>query len=194
LNLRLIFVVLLWAPLTVAAATYRCQGADGKLAYSDRPCPTTDKTTGTVSSSGARVEAPYVRPTPVEVPPLPKSDASGAQKDAQGRPIVGADHGGATITLEKAKPGPLQVLAACSALVTRCVNPPARSLDACFMSAPRCTSPKPWLEADGNTTCCPQACWERFESLRKSGKTPIVALDNALYGGGDSSKSCLPPV
>jgi len=194
LKLRSILVAFLCVPLAVAAATYRCQGADGKLGYSDRPCPTTEKTAGTLSSSGARAEAPYVRPAPVEVPPLQKADVSGLQKDAQGRPAVGADPGGTSVALDKSKPGPLQILAACSALVTRCVNPPARSLDACFLSAPRCTSPKPWVEADGNTACCPQACWERYESLRKSGRAPIAALDNALYGSGDSTKSCLPPM
>jgi len=47
-----------WAALTGAsAAAYRCQGADGKVSYSDRPCEVGQQVAGKVDSSGVRVAA-----------------------------------------------------------------------------------------------------------------------------------------
>lgn len=80
------------------------------------------------------------------------------------------------------QPGPINVLAACGALVTRCVSPGERDLDACFMSAPRCHSLRPW-EDKPFTHCCPEACWLAYKTNRQANMPPLKALDRAMYGG-----------
>ena len=54
----MVVLLLGWAALTGAsAAAYRCQGADGKVSYSDRPCEVGQQVAGKVDSSGVRVPA-----------------------------------------------------------------------------------------------------------------------------------------
>ena len=163
----------------------KCQDASGRVTYTDQPCPSTPTATSTL--------APAPRePKRVEVPPLPRVDLSGLPKDAQGRPILSRS-GDASIVLEpRGAPGPTNVLAACSTLVTRCYKPGGRELDDCFASAPRCTSARPW-EDPAYKPCCPEACWRQYDARRKAGATPQRALDQALFGGGSPVQSCLPP-
>lgn len=174
---RLAITLLCAASMCANADTvYRCKDASGKLTFTDKPC-----------AGGA----PYKTPQRVEVPPPPTPDVSGLPKDANGRPVLIQTPQGA-ITLEKQdKRTPLNVLAACSVLITRCVKPGERDLDACFMSAPRCASARPW-EDSNYKPCCPQACWQRYEARRKAGATPIAALDLTLYGGDGAAPPCIP--
>ena len=159
----------------------KCQDASGRITYTDQPCASTSTAT-----PAARA------PKRVEVAPPPQNDLSGLPKDAQGRPILSRS-GDATIVLEpRGAPGPTNVLAACSSMVTRCYKPGERELDDCFASAPRCASARPW-EDPAYKPCCPEACWRQYDAQRKVGATPQRALDQALFGGGSPAQSCLPP-
>ena len=165
------------------AGLNKCQDASGRITYTDQPCPS--------ASTSASTPAPR-EPKRVEVAPPPQTDLSGLPKDAQGRPILSRS-GDATIVLEpRGAPGPTNVLAACSSMVTRCYKPGERELDDCFASAPRCASARPW-EDPAYKPCCPEACWRQYDAQRKAGATPQRALDRALFGGGSPAQSCLPP-
>ena len=153
---------------SAAAGTYRCVDADGKVSYSDRRCEPGNLNAGVIDRSGTRL------PAPAEVKP-----AATPGRSAGVSPVV---HGG-TIILDPAQPGPAHVLAACGTLVAQCVNPPGKSLDTCFASAPRCTSAQPWLDGS-SMACCPQACRERYESLRKAGQPAVQAFEQTLNGTG----------
>jgi hypothetical protein len=176
----------------------KCRDNAGRVTYADQPCEMSglsrdaaparpssapDKTIVTSPAPSAKVPD-YQPPQTVEVPPLPDVDVSGLPKDERGRPIV-SQTPGALLVLEKSEPGPVQALARCSSLVTRCVEPGKRDLDTCVMSAPRCTTDKPWQET---TPCCPPVCWERYDIERKSGKTPLAAYDRVFFG----ENTCIP--
>jgi hypothetical protein len=114
------------------------------------------------------------------VPPL--SDA--LPRDARGRPILApAEEVGLVIDPPSSR-GPIDALAACAALVAHCVSPPDRSLDACMLSAPRCSTERPWDEA----ACCPSACWDAYETERRAGAIPIHAFRRTLFREG----RCIP--
>lgn len=173
-------VALLLLAAGAHAELNKCQDASGRVTYTDQACPSTS------------TAAPAARaPKRVEVAPPPQADLSALPKDAQGRPILSRS-GDAAIVLEQRAPGPTNVLAACSSMVTRCYKPGERELDDCFASAPRCTSARPW-EDPAYKPCCPEACWRQYDAQRKAGAPPQRALDQALFGGGSPAKSCLPP-
>lgn len=179
--LAALVALLLLAP-SAHAELNKCQDASGRVTYTDQACPSTSTSTST----------PAVRPPKrVEVAPPPQPDLSALPKDAQGRPILSRS-GDAALVLEKRAPGPTNVLAACSSMVTRCYKPGERELDDCFASAPRCTSARPW-EDPAYKPCCPETCWRQYDAQRKAGAPPQRALDQALFGGGSPAKSCLPP-
>lgn len=178
LPVAMVLVALAWAPPAAAQPPYKCRDAQGRMQYSDKPCET-----------GA-ASAPWQRPAPVVVPPLPPVDVSGLPRDGLGRPVVASSPQGA-IVLEQRPRGPIQVLAACSALVTRCVKPPTHSLDACMLSAPRCTTGEPW-KAEPFVPCCPAACADQYEAARKQGVAPLAAFDRVLYGGDSGRPGCVP--
>jgi len=195
--------ICLWivlAPTLTSAAVYKCRDPAGQPSFSDRPCPGAEsvkinRQPSAPTTNGASVdvvaEAPYQRPRAVAMPPLPPVDLSSLPTDAAGNPILVPGEG-ASIVAVKGPPGPLNVLAACSALVTRCVHPGIRSLDACFMSAPRCADARPWA-AQPFVVCCPATCWESYEALRIAGKTPLAAYDKALFGSAESTPDgCVP--
>jgi hypothetical protein len=94
------------------------------------------------------------------------------------------------IAIDPARRNPVNFLAACSVMITRCHTSGAGELDACVMSAPRCKSPKPWEEAS-TELCCPAECWRQYEARRLAGVAPQAAFDMAMYGtdGGDT---CVP--
>jgi hypothetical protein len=163
-------VAALLAVLAMAGAnagTFRCVDADGRVSYSDRRCELSNLSAGVISQSGMRT------PTPVAL----------AAVAAPGQPTRVAAVVRGTIVQEPGKPGPAHVLAACGTLVAHCVNPPTKSLDTCFASAPRCTSAQPWLDG-GSMACCPQACREQYDALRKAGQPAMQAFDKTLGGAG----------
>ena len=110
------------------AAAYRCQDADGKLTYSDRPCEVNQQAAGRLDRSGQHIPA---RAEPV---------AATAPANARAPAAPAFDVG---------KPGPGHVLTACKVLVVQCVSSPSKTFDGCLASAPRCTSTQPWLDEIG---------------------------------------------
>ena len=202
----ILLLALAAASLSAGAATYRCEDASGKVTYTDRPCaegPAAEKRVLSApapvpvpaarpAAESAPAAQPYRRPQPVVVPPLPEADLSGLPKDAQGRPVL-SQSGGAALVLDKpAKLQPVNVLAACSALVTRCYKPGERELDACFMSVPRCASAKPW-DDPAYTPCCPAQCWQQYEARRIAGMPSQAALHATLFGGRDGGAGAEAP-
>lgn len=121
--------------------------------------------------------APYARPDTIDVPSLPDVSLEGLPRDDAGN-VIGARSEEGQVVLVPGDAGPLQVLARCSSLVTRCVSPGVRTLDACMISAPVCTTATPWNEPP----CCPAACATQYESLRRMGDAPVRAFDRALFG------------
>lgn len=157
------------------SAAYRCQGADGKVTYSDRACEVGQQSAGKLDRSGARV------PTHAELAAAAAAIAPSVKAPAKAPAAPALDIG---------KPGPGHVLTACRVLVVQCVSSPSKSFDACFASAPRCASTQPWLDG-GSMACCPQACAQQYEAQRRTGKPPLQAFDLALYGDG-SVPGCVP--
>jgi len=160
---------------TAGAAMFRCLGADGKVVYGDRPCEVGQQSAGKVDRSGTRV------PTSAETAAL----AASAQRPmAPGRASSGAEQP----DLNKA--GPSLIITACSVLVVQCVQPPDKTVDTCVPAAPRCTSARPWLDG-GSLACCPQACVDQYQGLRKAGTAPLKALDFALHGSPGAGNGCV---
>ena len=197
-NFRRIAVALLaFVALAGAeAGAYRCVDANGKVSYSDRRCEPGNSTAAVIDRSGTRLPAPAEAasasapgsaPASVQGSPQGSAQASAqaaAKASASGRPggVSPVVQGGVSVP-DAGKLGPAHVLAACGTLVTHCVNPPGKSLDTCFASAPRCTSAQPWLDGS-SMACCPQACRERYESLRKAGQPAVQAFEQTLNGTG----------
>ncbi len=210
-RLCLLMPVLLMPVLLNAASTVnKCRDATGHLTFTDQPCKASDVNETPTPVAPAAPESPppragdksspeagntppapdvYKHPAPVVVSPLPKVDLSGLPKDANGNPVL-IQSGEASLVVEKGKKtGSINFLARCSALVSRCYKPGERSLDACFMSAPRCASSRPWEDkAQENSECCVDECWKRYEKERHAGKSPLAAYDETLFG----ANSCIP--
>ena len=189
-----------------AGTVYKCTAADGKVTFRDTPC----EGAGDQTEMGARMRA---KPAPAATPePAPESDNSdlpppGAAeicgrwappkwKLAVTAPPKAAP--AAPVDPEQAgKPDPLGVQTACSAMISDCVNKdgnPHNTLDACFQSAPRCATQKPWQEA---TTCCPTSCWKQYSDLRTQCVDGPSAFKRVLYDEhcvpGTSQMSGQPP-
>jgi hypothetical protein len=161
---------------STVAETYKCVGAHGRTVYTDHPC-----------STG---KSSWQAPKAVVVPSLPAADVSTLPTNAQGQPVLNRIGDAELVLEEQDRPGPINVLAACGALVTRCVSPGERDLDACFLSAPRCRSLQPW-EDKPFTHCCPEACWLAYKTNRQANMPPLKAFDRAMYGGAEGG--CLAP-
>jgi hypothetical protein len=204
--IALLLFVLAWAPASFGATMYKCQAPDGRLTYSDQPCApgnVTEKRIETAPAPPAQVAkerprdsvppSPYRRPFPVVVPPLPPPpDLSRLPKDAQGRPIIANNGNYALVVDDNAKTRPVDVISDCGALITGCVKPSERSLDACFMSAPRCASAQPW-DDPSYKPCCPAQCWTKYEEKRMAGTAPIAAFRATLYGRDEGKEAgCIP--
>jgi len=90
-------------------------------------------------------------------------------QDAKGRAVL-EEVNGTSMTVNTKRRDAVTATGACVALVTRCQQPPstpnARSLDACWISAPACATNQPWTEA---AACCPVRCRELYETLRGRG-------------------------
>ena len=80
---------------------------------------------------------------------------------------------GVRLDLHPAVRDPITALGACTDLVTRCYNPPSRSLDTCVATVPRCTTAAPWTESP----CCPAECDAGYRDARMRGATPFDAFE-----------------
>jgi len=179
-------LALAWAGSAAAGrAIFKCTLADGKTTYSDTPCPAKDAQADAAAqpapADAAKQAAKPADPKdcsnwePPEgdlvVDPPQQTDPDRLPHDAQGRPIE----------MFLKKPGPSSVAAACSAMVSACYNQnddKKRTLDACFKSAPRCTSSRPWEE---DRACCPQTCWQKYSDLRRRCVEASSASYKALF-------------
>jgi hypothetical protein len=169
-------VVLVAGVLAAGAASagmYRCLGPDGKMTYADRPCETGQQAAGAVDRSGTRV------PTPADAAALAVATKA-PPKAAPANPNAP----------DLSRAGPSLITTACSVLVVQCVQPPDKTIDTCFPQAPRCASEKPWLDG-GSLACCPQACVDQYQGLRKSGTAPLKALEMALHGAPGAGNGCV---
>jgi hypothetical protein len=179
---------------TGPAALWLCAGLalQSLPGAAETPCPQ-DRLAPPAGQApcGGGPAVPYA-PRSVEAPPLTRVDLSHLPKDSLGRPIL-MEGGAASLALERqAVPGPVNILAGCSVLVSRCVKPGERDLDSCFRSAPRCGSDRPW-EIEPYTPCCPPLCQSQYESRRRAGMPPLAAFDETLFGDDLGQGSCIPP-
>ena len=112
-------------------------------------------------------------------PPPPAPDYSQHPKDAQGRPIVAKS--AHVYLVPSRKRDLLSVISACQAMIAQCFQrdgDPRNSFDACFNSAPRCRTAKPWEE---DAPCCPDACWQRYGDQRRQCVDPLSASLKVFY-------------
>jgi Domain of unknown function (DUF4124) len=178
-----------------ARSIYKCTLEDGKTTFSDTPCKDTSsqqqlqmrggapQTVGPSPEAAAAAAAAARRAesgacyswTPpagdVVVDPPRRIRSEQLPHDASGNPVE----------IFVSKRTPMTVAAACSAMVSGCSqhsDDPGKAMDACFKSAPRCASARPWEEPQA---CCPQACWEKYTDLRRHCVDPSTASYKALF-------------
>lgn len=190
------------------AAVYKCTDVNGQVAYLDKPCPATARqqeirvqtaphpskpvpadtadsavksAAGLASTSDAKQDCTDWIPPPwsVKVDPPPKPDLSGLPRDEDGRAVVLKSASLELVAVEKLDA--LTVQTACSSMLTACWhkdNDKKNSMDACFQSAPRCTTSRPWEEG---RACCPESCWQKYSTLRRQCVDPLGAVQQALF-------------
>lgn len=128
-------------------------------------------------------------PYTVEVTAPPEPDFTGFPTDAEGRPILATGAGIDLVAAGRDKPDPMTVQSTCSAMIDHCFlrdKNPRNSMDACFNSAPRCRTERPWEESK---PCCPQSCWQKYAELRHRCVDPFSASTKALF-----DEHCVPGV
>lgn len=201
------------APAQAAGrAIFKCSGADGKTLFSDRPCPDSDSQQALSARGGSVQPAAPPAPAPVAAKPKqataapdpadcstwapPDSKVSVEPPGEVDPELLPHDANGRPIAIFVSKRGPGAVAAACSAMVSACSqksSDPNSSVDACFKSAPRCTTERPW---DEEKACCPQTCWQKFAELRRQCVGASQASYKALFEDhcvGSSAEASPPP-
>ncbi|MEZ4313729.1 MAG: hypothetical protein R3F14_37390 [Polyangiaceae bacterium] len=125
-------------------------------------------------------------PPMVAMPALPSPpDYSAYPTDSEGRPIV--SQGPNVNWVVPIVPDAMSAREKCADLVANCYQPGVRSLDACMLSAPACTTNEPWTEAE---PCCATACFTAYSNLRKAKVDPLTAYQKVLY----DTPVCMPGV
>jgi hypothetical protein len=177
-------------PPAHARPIYKCALADGKTVFSDTPCTETVSQPPLRMRGGTSVRsapAPEAKPA---TPPLepgtcawsePEGDIVVEQPRKTDPEMLPHDAAGNPVEVFVGKRGPRSAAGACSALVSACSqksDDPAKAMDACFKSAPRCATDRPWEEAQ---VCCPQACWQKYSDLRRHCADPSSASYKALF-------------
>lgn len=170
---------------------YKCTLGDGKTVFSDTPCKETPTQPAMQMRGGTAIPAATApsEPKPVK-PPLepgtcawsePESDVVVEQPPRTDPDMLPHDAAGNPVEVFVGKRGPRSAAGACSALVSACSqksDDPAKAMDACFKSAPRCRTDRPW---DEDQACCPQACWQKYSDLRRHCADPSSASYKALF-------------
>jgi hypothetical protein len=191
---RLIVAAILASSATTtveARAIYKCALADGKTVFSDTPCKETSSQQEMQMRGGAAVPATAAAPEAnPDKPPLEPGTCSWTPPDGEvvveqpttiDPDLLPHDASGKPIQTFVGKRGPMTVAGACSAMVSACSqksDEPAKAMDACFKSAPRCATDRPWEEEQ---TCCPQACWQKYSDLRRHCIDPSNASYKAMF-------------
>ncbi|MBK8254314.1 MAG: hypothetical protein IPK82_16805 [Polyangiaceae bacterium] len=157
---------------TGGMATGGTAGSGGTSGTAGSTGSTTSSTTSTNSQPGN-----WGPPPAVQIPPLPPApDYSGYPKDSMGRPILSS---GPNINwVVPNVPDAMSARELCADLVANCFEAGVRSLDACFMSAPHCTTSQPWTEP---APCCADDCFVAYANQRKAGTDPFTAYLRVLY-------------
>ena len=175
-------------------ALFKCTLPDGKVAFKDTPCDTesaqqqikmqagTQKQVGAAPAADAAPrEAPPPPPEPILVPKAAAPTDCSTWTPPEGSVDVAQPSN--TSVLVSQRPDPMSVANACSAMILDCAkkgDDPKTAMDACFKSAPRCATPKPWEEPKA---CCPDACWQKYSELRRKCVDPSSASTRAIYDG-----------
>lgn len=123
--------------------------------------------------------------TKVEVPKLPALELKNLPLPGTNRVLFELSQG--RIELDPSASDALTALGVCADLITYCVAPPDRSLDACVESVPTCATDRPWEEAQG---CCPRACQQAYAEARTKGQKTVDAFEATFFG----ASSCFPGV
>jgi len=184
----------LLSPSAMGRALFKCTLPDGKIAYKDTPCDTeadqqkiqmhggTQKQVNAPPpADAAPKEAPPPAPEPVMVPKARAPTDCSTWAPPEGDLEVAQPSN--TSVLVSQRPDPMSVANACSAMILDCAkkaDDPKTAMDACFKSAPRCATPKPWEEPKA---CCPDACWQKYSELRRKCVDPSSASTRAIYDG-----------
>jgi hypothetical protein len=175
-------------------ALFKCTLPDGKIAYKDSPCDTqadqqqiqmragTQKAVSAAAPAEASPkEAPAAAPEPILVPKAAApTDCSTWTPPAETVDVAQPSN---TSVLVLQKPDAMTVANACSAMIVACAkkgDDPKTAMDACFKSAPRCTTARPWEEPKA---CCPDLCWQKYSDLRRKCVDPSSASTRAIYDG-----------
>jgi hypothetical protein len=175
-------------------ALFKCTLPDGKIAYKDTPCETAadqqqiqmhggtqKQVNAPPAADAAPKEAPPPPPEPVLVPKARAPTDCSTWTPPEGSIDVAQPSN--TSVLVARHPDPMSVANACSAMILDCAkagDDPKTAMDACFKSAPRCATAKPWEEAKA---CCPDACWQKYSELRRKCVDPSSASTRAIYDG-----------
>jgi hypothetical protein len=126
---------------------------------------------------------PVGRPVAFEPPPPQDLNALGLPRQEDGHLFVLAIPN-ASLAIDPTLRTPVTALGACTGWITSCVAPAARSLDDCARSAPPCTTDRPWEES----TCCPPACFDAYQTQRRAGAEPLAAFSTVYF----RDASCFP--
>jgi hypothetical protein len=175
-------------------ALFKCTLPDGKIAFKDTPCDTQaaqqqiQMRAGTQKevvkappADAAPREAAPAAPDPVMVPKAAAPTDCSTWAPPPGTVDVAQPSNNSVLVSHSADT--MSVANSCSAMILDCAkkgDDPKTAMDACFNSAPRCTTSRPWEEAKA---CCPDACWQKYSELRRKCVDPSSASTRAIYDG-----------
>ena len=78
--------------------------------------------------------------------------------------------------------------AECASALISCFDVSQRNFAGCAAAIPTCATDEPWSNGDG--FCCTPACLDRYQELRRKGRTEPAAMTGAIY----EAPSCMPGV
>lgn len=163
----MILTALLLAAVASAAPQriYQCTNARGESAYQDRPCD--DASRQQLSEGGEQALRRW----------LEQQRAADVAKHSAARTpsrpaIEQAPRSTTSLPLADRSAAEERLIASCSERFLNCARSDAAAMDACVASLPRC--------GQGSTGCCPAACIESYQSLRREGEGLASAVRLAL--------------
>jgi hypothetical protein len=90
------------------------------------------------------------------------------------------------IVVDPSKRTPVSAAAECATAVLSCYAEGQRNFPGCLAAVPPCTSKTPWRS--DKPVCCPKACVERYQELRRAGRGEAAAFAAAIW----EAPSCMP--
>jgi hypothetical protein len=104
-------------------------------------------------------------------PPEPTPESLGLPRNDDGTYTL-IEQGGSSLRIDPTFRSPVSMPQQCAGWLTACHAPPERTMDDCFRSVPRCSSPRSW---ETRERCCPEACWSDYEKRRRAGEAELDA-------------------